>query len=214
MNKVLIVTAHLDDFELGMGGTATKLCRENDVHLIVLCKGDRPGHESVGSPRKLACLDNCADIGITKAHLYGYSDTRLDLVSQTELCDLIHKHVHNIQPNLVYTHYNQDIHKDHCIVSNITRVACRMRNTSPVNELLEFSIPGSTEWGHTPMQFNLFEDISKQAEMKMKMISRYVTELRDPPDPISQKMIVHRDMYHGSLCGYNHAEVFKVVFKR
>lgn len=214
MSTTLIIAAHLDDFELGMGGTAAKLCKYDDVYLLVLCKGDRPGHEKVGSPRKVACVDNCRDIGISDAAFYNYSDTRLDQIPQTELCDLIYHHIQTTKPATVYTHYNDDVHKDHCIVSDVTKVACRMRQTSPVNTLYEYTIPGSTEWGHVPRQFNVFEDITDYANDKMEMINRYYTEIRPSPDPISLSMIEARDKYHGSLCGYDRAETFKLIFRR
>ena len=214
MKTILIITAHLDDFELGMGGTAAKLCKLHKVYLLVLCKGDRPGHEQVGSPRKVACKNNCHDIGIKDVIFYDYSDTRLDMIPQTELCNLLHHHIQLITPDVVYTHYSDDVHNDHCIVSRVTRVACRMRHDNSVNELYEFTIPGSTEWGHIPRHFNVFENITDTANDKMEMISRYTTELRDSPDPVSLKMIDARDKYHGSICGHDRAETFKLVFKR
>lgn len=213
-NKILIIAAHLDDFELGMGGTTAKLCRDNQVYLLVICKGDRPGHEKVDSLRKAACINNCRDIGIHNTTFHDYSDTRLDQISQTELCSLVYNHIQANKPTTVYTHYSDDVHRDHCIVSDVTRVACRMRQSSPVDKLYEYTIPGSTEWRHEPRQFNVFEDITDHANDKMEMINRYYTELRDAPDPISLSMIGARDKYHGSLCGYDRAEIFKLVFMR
>lgn len=212
--NVLIVSAHLDDFELGMGGTAAKLCRYNDVFLMVLCKGDRPGSEHVVTPRKSACQNNCRDIGIVDVMFHQYSDTKLDQISQTEICKSIQHHLHMIKPSVVYTHYSDDVHMDHRIVSRATRVACRMRVDCPVKELYEFTIPGSTEWSHTPKYFNLFENITDYVNDKMEMINRYTSELRSPPDPISLESIMSRDKYHGSLCGYRYAEIFNTVFKR
>lgn len=213
-NKILLVTSHLDDFELGMGGTATKLCVNNDVYLLVLCRGDRPGNEAVSFSRKAVCVNNCKDIGIKDTMFHNYSDTRLDQVSQTELCCIIQHYIQKIKPVVVYTHYSDDIHRDHCIVSDACRVACRMRESSPVDTLYEFTIPGSTEWRHEPRQFNVYEDITYYASDKMELISRYQTELRLPPDPVSLPMIETRDKYHGSLCGCDRAEIFKLIFKR
>lgn len=217
MNKqrVLIVSAHLDDFELGMGGTAAKICKRSDVSLIVLCKGDRPGNESVVNHRKETCLKNCSSIGMCNISHYDYSDTYLDQIPQTELCNIIYKEVTTFNPTVVYTHHSGDVHNDHRITSNITRVACRMRRGSSVKELFEYTIPGSTEWGFMKNQtFNSYEDISETAEQKMSMISRYTTELRETPDPISLQMIEARDMYHGSLCGYSKAEIFNLIYRR
>lgn len=214
MKRYMIVTAHLDDFEIGMGGTAAKLCMDNDVYLIVLCQGDRPGHEYVGSPRKTVCIDNCNEIGVTDVVFYNYSDTKLDMVPQTEICNLIYDNIQKYKPTSIYTHNCSDVHKDHQIVSRCVRVAARMRRDSPVDELFEFNIPGSTEWSHEPVSYNAYVDISETKEVKNKLIKKYTTEVRSSPDPVSIKMIEARDMYHGSLCGYNYAESFKIIFMR
>lgn len=214
MSEILIVTAHLDDFELGMGGTALKMAAsDNNVTVIVLCRGNRPGQENVSHPRMLACERNIKQLGFDLIK-YQFSDTTLDQIPQTELCNIIRSAIDHIKPEIVYTHYGHDIHKDHCIVSDTTHVACRMRINSPVKELYEFSIPGSTEWGLNVNGFNKFVDITHLSSEKMCLISRYSTELRPAPDPVSLDMIINRDSYHGSLCGYMKAEVFRTIYIR
>lgn len=214
MRRVLIVTAHLDDFELGMGGTCAKMSSEGDlVTVMVLCQGDRPGHENVGHPRRQACDRNIKLLGFNLKS-YQFSDTKLDQVPQTQLCNIVHAGVTDVNPHVVYTHYEHDVHKDHQLLSGVTRVACRMRHTSPIRELYEFSIPGSTEWGFNVTGFNKFVNISDHDKIKMDMVSQYTSELRPPPDPVSVEMISTRDSYHGSLCGYNKAEVFKTIYVR
>jgi LmbE family N-acetylglucosaminyl deacetylase len=214
-NNILIVAAHLDDFEFGMGGTVSKLCRSgHDVKLVVLCKGDRPGNEHVAQSRSDTCKLNCVEIGIRHSELHDYSDTYLDRVSQTELCNIVYNSVNEWKPSIVYTHNSDDIHMDHRIVSNITRVACRMRDSNPVRALYEYTIPGSTEWSQVPQSFNVYQDITDTASDKMEMLCRYTTECKTPPDPCSLKMIETRDQYHGSLCGCSRAEIFKLVYSR
>lgn len=214
MSSVLIVTAHLDDFEIGMGGTAAKLCLHHDVHLVVLCKGDRPGHEHVSSTRKQSCAKNCMQIGLNKKHFYDYSDTKLDQIPQTELCNLIHEHIDVIKPIELYTNHSEDIHADHRIVSKVCRVAARPRASCSIKRMYEFSIPGSTEWSNTGNVFNTFVNVTDQHHTKVKMISGYESEIRESPDPISIEMIQHRDSYIGSLCGYRKAEAFKLIYSR
>ena len=213
MSRYSIITAHLDDFEFGMGGTASSLCKDHEVQLVVLCKGDRPGSEHVSNPRRDACLSNCSELGIEPV-LYEYSDTKLDLVGQTELCNIVYKHVCEFKPEGVYTHYSDDIHRDHQIISNVSRVACRMRRDSSVNQLLEFSIPGSTEWSHNARQFNVYKDVTSVYDHKKRMMLKYCTEVRESPDPISLEMIEARDKYNGSICGSFYAESFNLVFMR
>jgi N-acetylglucosamine malate deacetylase 1 len=212
---ILIVAAHLDDVEIGMGGTCAKLCKDNHVDLLTMCKGDRPGCEHVANFRLQVTKENIEEIGIRKLHAMDFSDVRLDQEPQLNIVNIITKTIAQFLPDVIYTHYNKDVHKDHCIVSDAVRVAARPRKTSPVDELYEFTIPGSTEWGYSEKLFNVFEDISGWPEtVKMKAISRYTTELRPAPDPISLDMIDARDRYHGSLCGYDKAEMFRLIFKR
>ena len=78
-----------------------------------------------------------------------------------------------------------------------------------------FFIPGSSEWGDIDgIQFNVAENITEEYNIKMSCISRYNTEVRDCPDPISFEKIFARDAYYGGLYGYDKAEVFRLVFKR
>jgi LmbE family N-acetylglucosaminyl deacetylase len=212
---ILIVTAHLDDVEIGMGGTCAKLCKHNIVHLLTMCKGDRPGCEHVANFRLQVTRENAEELGIRTVHTNDFSDVQLDKEPQLDIVNVISSVINQFPPDVIYTHYNKDVHKDHCIVSDAVRVAARLRKSSPVDELYEFTIPGSTEWGYSERLFNVFEDIEgAPARIKMKAISRYTTELRPSPDPVSLDMIDARDRYHGSLCGYTKAEAFKLVFKR
>lgn len=212
-DTVLIVAAHLDDFELGMGGTAAKLAGKDKVNILVLCRGDRPGASHVVDIRKTACELNCKELKIEHT-LLGYSDTMLDQTPQTEICSLIGDVINNTQPSVVYTHHEHDIHKDHQIVSACTKVACRMRRGNSVKSLYEFFIPGSSDWSFKPKHYNTYHDITPYTNIKEKMISRYTTELRQSPDPVCMHMINARDIYHGSLCGADRAEIFNQVFRR
>jgi len=216
MKRILIITAHLDDFELGMGGTAIKLSEDTDseIGLVVLCNGERPGNEHVASPRKDACLSNCKQLGIKHVTIKHYPDTRLDKVSQTTVCNDITSIVNEFKPTIVYTHFGDDVHNDHRIVSNATRVACRMRINSTVEQLFEFSVPGSTEWGLRSFNYNSYVNITDFHSQKIALIEKYATELRHEPDPISVKSIHSRDKYIGTLCGYDFAESFKLIFHR
>ena len=43
MKNILIIASHIDDAELGMGGTIAKLSKNNNITLYILCKGNKPG---------------------------------------------------------------------------------------------------------------------------------------------------------------------------
>ena len=66
MNKILIIVAHPDDAEFGMGGTISKLSKDNNITLCVLCRGNRPGNLDVENARKKVLNENIKSLGITK----------------------------------------------------------------------------------------------------------------------------------------------------
>ena len=58
MKKILIFGAHLDDAELGMGGTIAKLTSRAYISVCIFCKGNRPGYEHVQESRQHAIKEN------------------------------------------------------------------------------------------------------------------------------------------------------------
>lgn len=211
---ILIIAAHPDDVEFGMGGTVAKLSTTHHIEQLILCRGDHPGSEHVHKSRTNAMHSNATQLGIKKTYKLMFSDVKLDQVPFLEVVEVIDSYVQQIKPRIVYTNHGHDIHRDHCLVSEAVRVVTRPRKESSVDELYEFSIPGSTEWGSEQSIFNVYEDIAETFDIKMNCISRYYTESREYPDPTNIDKIKARDVYCGSLCGCNKAEAFKLIFKR
>ena len=214
MKRILIFAAHLDDVEFGMGGTCGALSHDHKITLCVFCRGDRPGSEYVQRSREDAITANINDLHISEYLQLGYSDMSLDSVPFLELSSYATSLVQKIAPETVFTHYSQDIHIDHRIVSQVTRIACRPRESCGVKELYEYSIPGSTEWSRSGIEYNTYFDISEYAQTKYSCISRYETEVKSEVDPLNLEYIKHRDLYYGGLCGYKVAEPFLNIYSK
>ena len=214
-NNILIIVAHPDDAEFGMGGTISKLSKTNTITLCVLCRGNRPGsNTNVEKERKKVLNENVKSLGISKLIQHVYDDVSLDKHSHLSITSYISSVISQTQPNIVYTNYSEDIHIDHQLVSKAVRVACRPRRICSVNTLYEFSIPGSGEWNFKAINYNTFCNIEKHAKIKYNCIDKYTTELQPPPDPISSEYIKYRDLYYGSISGYKQAEPFICIFNK
>ena len=214
MKNILIIASHIDDAELGMGGTIAKLSKNNNITLYILCKGNKPGKEYVKNSRKIALYKNIKTLGINKLILGNYNDVSLDTVPHIELTKNINKIINDVKPCTVFTNYENDIHIDHSTLSKAVKVSCRPKYNSTVKSLYEFSIPGSTEWSFKNNIFNTFINITEYADIKYKCISRYSTELNDLPDPLNIDFIQYRDYYYGSISGNQKAEPFKCIYKK
>ena len=214
MKRVLIFAAHLDDVEFGMGGTTALLSRDHEITLCVFCRGDRPGSEYVQQSREDAMTANLNDLRIAEYLQLGYSDLSLDQIPFLELSSYATSLIQKTTPEKVFAHYSQDIHRDHQIVSNVTRVACRPRESCSVKELYEYPIPGSTEWSRSGVEYNTYFDISEVSKIKYSCISRYDTEVKSEIDPLNLEYIKYRDLYYGGLSGYRVAEPFLNIYSR
>jgi len=215
MGKILIIVAHPDDAEFGMGGTISKLSKDNNITLCVLCRGNRPGGLSnVENIRKRVLNENVKSLGISKLIHHVYDDVSLDKHSHQSIASYVSSVVTQIQPDIVYTNYSGDIHIDHQLVSKAVRVACRPRHNSYVKALYEFSIPGSGEWNFKGIDYNVFHNIEKNIKVKYNCVDKYTTELQQSPDPLSSEYIKYRDLYYGSISGYKQAEPFICIFNR
>lgn len=215
MKNILIIVAHPDDAEFGMGGTISKLSNSNNITLCVLCRGNRPGSKSdIEIIRKQTLHKNIKSLGISKLIHHVYDDVSLDRHSHLSITSYITSVVNQIQPDTVFTNYSNDVHIDHELTSKAVRVACRPRPNCPVTELYEFSIPGSGEWNFKGIDYNTFFNIENYTKIKYECVDRYTTELQQPPDPLSGEYIRYRDLYYGSVSGYKQAEPFICIFKR
>lgn len=214
MKKILIIAAHPDDAELGMGGTISKLSKNNDITLCILCKGNKPGKEYVENKRIKALQKNIKTLGIKKLYMNSFNDVSLDTVPHIKLTTYLNEIITKIKPQIVFTNYENDLHIDHKILSKAVKVSCRPKNNSTIQALYEFPIPGSTEWSFKNINYNTFIDISKHSKSKYKCIKRYKTEINNLPDPLNIDFIEYRDFYFGSISGNTKAEPFICIYKK
>jgi N-acetylglucosamine malate deacetylase 1 len=214
MKNILIIAAHPDDAELGMGGTISKLSKDNNITLCILCKGNKPGKEFVKNKRIKALHKNIKTLGIKKLYMNNFNDVSLDTIPHIKLTSYLNDIIDKVKPQIVFTNHENDIHIDHYTLSKAVKVSCRPRNNNTIKALYEFPIPGSTEWSFKNVNYNTFIDISKHSKKKYKCIKRYKTEINDLPDPLNVDFIEYRDNYFGSISGNKKAEPFICIYKK
>ena len=214
MKKVLIIAAHPDDAEFGMGGTLARLGETCEVTLCILCKGNHPGVSESQSLRENALGANVKQLKIKQLFHNNFCDVSLDTIPFATLSAYITDIVKTVKPDTVFTHYKNDIHVDHRIVSSATRVACRPRKSCSVTALYEYPVAGSTEWSFDAIVYNTFFSIENYTMLKYTCIGRYKSEMKTAPDPLSIDSLKARDVYYGSLAGYDVAEPFVCIFNK
>ena len=114
--RVLILSPHTDDGELGAGGTISRFVEEGkDVHLIVFstCKESTPN----GCPSnilKSECQHSAKILGIPPDHiaLLDY-EVRTFPTCRQEILDNMIEFKRKIEPDLVLAPSSSDVHQDH-----------------------------------------------------------------------------------------------------
>ena len=218
--KVLVIVAHPDDEILGMGGTIAKyVATGNEVALLIVTDGstsqykDDPRLNEIIEGKKIETQNAANILGISKIYYGGQPDMRLDMTAHTEVNAAIEKVIDDFEPDIVYTHFEGDVNRDHQCVYQSTLVACRPVPNQKVKELYSFSVPSSTEWNvqtknavYTP---TVYVDIDgKYAIKKYQAMACYKTELRDYPHPRSIETLTILDKATGLQVGLKCAESF------
>jgi LmbE family N-acetylglucosaminyl deacetylase len=130
--RVLALGAHADDIEIGCGGTLLRLAAEHpglEVTWVVLCSDEARAAEARASAE--AFLAGVARrTVVVKAHRDGYLPYHGAAVK-----DDFEALKAMVRPDLVLTHFREDRHQDHRLVSELTW------NTWRNHLILEYEIP-------------------------------------------------------------------------
>jgi LmbE family N-acetylglucosaminyl deacetylase len=227
--KILVIAAHPDDEVLGMGGSLLKHHAAGDGISVMFMSDGVTGRDFVYNlVARSKEIQDRKNMAFAAGILYGTQDiTFLDLpnlrMDQEYLLELT-KHIENrineVEPDIVYTHFNSDTNIDHCITHQACVVALRPVPGRKVSALRLFEVCSSTEYkvinSGNDFNPNLFINISDFVDLKMDLIKCYDYELRDFPHPRSQKSIQSRDTFRGTSVGLEAAEAFiearKIIF--
>lgn len=164
--KVTCLGAHCDDIEIGCGGTLLAL-REQFPHLemrwLILSSDEVRAGEARASAARFGVEDVSKQVQV-ETFRDGYLPYEGAAVKQA-----IHDHRGTFEPDVVFTHYRDDRHQDHRMVSDVTWNAYRD------HLVLEYEIP---KWDGDVGVPNVFMPLSEnQVETKLDILyDTYVSQ--------------------------------------
>lgn len=218
---VLIVAAHPDDEVLGCFGTVARLIKEGyEAYTLILGEG-KTSRNDVREYRKhkddILLLNREIQsanslIGVKKVYIESFPDNRFDSVDLLDIVKAISRVKNEVCPDIIFTHYKNDLNIDHQITFSAVITATRPMKGESVKEIYSFEVLSSTEWMY-PLSFSpdIFFDISKTLDIKVKAMEIYDSELRPYPHPRSTEGIRLNALYQGMRVNLESAEAFKVV---
>ena len=231
--NILVIAAHPDDEVLGMGGTIKKYTKnKHNVKIVIMATGifARRSPNYTNSTRyeinknatktmeeNLISLRDDAKkaariMGVNDIEFMDFPDNEMDKVSNLEVTKKIESIIEQFKPSTVFTHSQYDVNVDHRILYDATITATRPTSNCVVKKVISFEVPSSTEW-YFPSRFspNLFVDIHKELNVKIKALMAYKNEMRSFPHPRSAKAIDVIAKRWGTVSGFNAAEAFCLI---
>ncbi|WP_078126008.1 PIG-L deacetylase family protein [Leptospira alexanderi] len=226
MNKKIILTvaAHPDDEILGCGATMARLSEEGyEIHILILAEGLTSRENTRDRNSKLKELGELSQtaskasevIGAKSIEVLDFPDNRMDSIDRLDVIKVIERKIQEIRPQIIFTHYKNDLNIDHRVTSDSVITACRPYPKQVVKELYFFEVPSSTEWqvGNQSETFNpnYFVSINEaQMQKKVDALNIYKSEMREFPHVRSIEAINALVNWRGASIGVNMAEAFVV----
>jgi len=115
--KILCIGAHSDDIEIGCGGTILRLLSEYDdveVHWIVLGSNGKRDGEALASAKKFL-----ADAKKKQIVIKNFKESFFPYIGG-EIKDFFEELKKSISPDIIFTHYRNDLHQDHRLILELT----------------------------------------------------------------------------------------------
>jgi len=217
--RVLVVAAHPDDEALGCGGTAARLAAEgSEVHILFLADGETARGEVSSdaiAERNSMASQAARALGANPPICLKFPDNRLDSVDLLDLVQAVEQHASAIEPDLVFTHFPNDLNVDHRRCSQAVLTAFRPTPGQSVRTILAFEVPSSTEWqfGDSATGFapSAFFDIADYLACKLQALKAYESEMRAFPHPRSMEAVDALARWRGATIGSSAAEAFMVL---
>ena len=116
-------------------------------------------------------------MGIKRCIYHSFPDNQLDKIPLLKITQKIEDQIKKIEPDIIFTHFENDLNLDHQIINRAVVTATRPKPNHKLKKILLFETLSSTEWKFSNkakvFNPNYFVDISKTINHKIKSIKCY-----------------------------------------
>ena len=130
--NILCLGAHSDDIEIGCGGTILRLINELDV--LKFCWVVFSGNSKRANEAQKSAAVFLKDVQSKTISVRNYQESYFPFIGD-KIKNYFEKLKTEFSPDVIFTHYMNDAHQDHRLISNLTW------NTFRDHLILEYEIP-------------------------------------------------------------------------
>ncbi len=223
--RILVVAAHPDDEVLGCGGTIAKAKRQGaKVGVLFLGEGisarfTADQYESIEFKQQTEkrYAEAKAALDVLQVDMVWYRNrlcTQFDTYSRLSIVKDIEAVIEEFKPTMLFTHNPSEVNVDHEITYYAVETACRPTRDWLPKAIYTFEIICSGTWKFNPtFKPNVFVDVSKTWDIKIKAWQCYAGEFKPLPSPRSVEGLDVLAKYRGLAVGRERVEAFSLLRK-
>ncbi|MCI8358448.1 MAG: PIG-L family deacetylase [Lachnospiraceae bacterium] len=216
MNKIVVVSPHVDDETLGGGGTLLKYSANHDkIYWINVTNArkeygytdelEQQGRKEIETVSRLYHCEKVYDLQLEPAGLHKYDIS--------VLIDSFVKIFREIEPNTIMLPYPYDAHSDHRIVFDAAYTCTKTFRFPSINKVLCMEIISETDNAVSDKGFvpNFYVNIDDYLEKKLEILEVYKNEIGLPPFPRNPEAVKGLAAYRAAACNCKYAEAFRIL---
>lgn len=207
--KILAIGAHLDDIEIGCGGTLAEAARAGwKTHMLVLSHSDyadldgrvfRTDNQALQEGKKAA-----RKLGDVELEVLDFTTKQIPY--DFRVVEAIEVPLRKIQPDVILTHWPHDTHQDHRAVSRASISACRY-----FNSILFYEPMTPSGRSYLPFRPQVYVAVSPEAvQAKRESLLAHESQYKKYGD-IWLDAVIARGVHRGYEIGVSHAECFETL---
>lgn len=221
MKKILIVSPHPDDETLGCGGTILKYKSQKlkiDWLIITSMDGNNNFTEKDKIIRKKQIQRVKNMYGFNKTYELNLPTTKLEQISKSLIIESVSNILKKSRPEIILSNFYGDVHTDHKITFDVISSSTKNFRVPFIKKIMLYETLSETGYSLNTSkdQFcpNMYVDISKFMNKKIKIMKVYKSEIMKSYKPRSIFAIESLGRYRGSRINSRYAEAFMLVYEK
>ena len=207
--KLLAIGAHLDDIEIGCGGTLAEAARKGwETRMLVLSHSDyvdldgrifRTDDQAMVEGRAAA-----GKLGDVELEILGFPTKQIPY--DFHVVEAIEAPLRKFKPDVVLTHWPHDTHQDHRATSLASISACRY-----FNSILFYEPMTPSGRSYSPFRPQVYVAVSPEAvQAKRESLLAHESQYQKYGD-IWLDAVIARGVHRGYEIGVGHAECYETL---